>query len=174
MILDAYYKNFAVQMCGNPNSLTFKDYNNHDGVYGRPRDDSNIAIIANDGLWFGKMTTILTSYNGYGVVFGDGTTEVSKDDNKLSGNVITTISGTAVSQDTCDDAQAIKSTLFTITNTGTEPVTISEIGYFGAVGFKTFYTNAMFERTLLETPVTIPPGGVGRVIYTIRLNYPTA
>ena len=161
-------------MCGNPNSLTFKDYDNYDGVYGRPSDKNDIVSVAKDGLWFRNMTTILTSYKGYGVVFGDGTTEVSKDDNKLSGNVITTISGTAVSQDTCDDAQAIKSTLFTIINTGTEPVTISEIGYFGAVGYKTFYTNAMLERTLLETPVTIPAGGVGQVTYTIRLNYPTA
>ena len=29
------------------------------------------------------------------------------------------------------------------------------------------------ERTVLETPVTIPAGGVGQVTYTIRMNYPT-
>lgn len=173
MILDTYYKNLATQMCGNPNSLTFKDYDGTTRTYGKPTNSygpRNMAITT----YFEEMSTVVKSINYVGVMFGDGTAEVSKDDYKLSGNIIKTITASAKDQSTHNDGQVIKSTLYTITNTGDNPITISEIGYFGYVGYDNTYVCTLVERTLLETPLTIQAGGIGQVEYTIRMNYPTA
>lgn len=173
MVLDAYYKNLATQMCGNPNSLTFKDFYGEIRTYGKATGSSAYPNVA-DTINFRKMSTVVTSINSVGVMFGDGTTEVSKDDYQLSGNIISTISAAAADQSTHNDGQAIKSTVYTITNTGSTPITISEIGYFGHVGYgNDNYICTLVERTLLEAPLTIPAGGIGQVTYTIRMNYPT-
>lgn len=174
MILDAYYKNLATQMCGNPNLLTFKNYGGTTKTYAKPTNTNYIRIVATSGILLDDLRTVNTKIGSVGVVLGDGTAEVSKDDYKLSGNVISTISASATEQSTYDDGQAVKSMVYTITNTGTTPITISEIGYYGNVGDTSSYSPALLERTLLETPLTIPAGGVGQIIYTIRMNNPTA
>lgn len=172
MILDAYYKNLATQMCGNPNSLTFKAYDGSTKTYGKPTGTYAPANIAK-ATYFEEMSTVVKSLGSTGVMFGDGTAEVSKSDYKLSGNIINTITTSAKDQSTHNDGQVIKSTVYTITNTGDNPITISEIGYFSNVGYDNSYICTLVERTLLETPLTIPAGGIGQVVYTIRLDYPT-
>ena len=126
--------------------------------------------------WHKYMGTVYTSLNGASpcVCFGDGTTSPTEDDYNLSGNIITTISTTVTRSRTNDEDGVIQSAVYTITNTGSESITISEIGMFGYwYTNSSNYTTYLLERTLLDTPVTIEPGGVGQVTYNIRMNLPT-
>lgn len=59
----------------------------------------------------------------------------------------------------------------TITNNNETDITIGEVGIVYQTGSS---YSVLFERTVLESPITIPAGGVGQVTYTIRMNYPTA
>lgn len=54
------------------------------------------------------------------------------------------------------------------TNTSTEPITIGEIGMRKRVTFGGS-TTVVFDRTPLGTPLTIQPGEVGRIVYTITM-----
>ena len=126
---------------------------------------SDAKSIAN---LYGTMGYIGTKYSGNCVVLGDGDAAPTLDDCKLSGNVLSTITYNADVTRENEDGGATITALYTITNTGTEDITIKELGMI--------YTNGpvMYERTVLDSPVTIPVGGIGQVTYTIRLNYPTA
>lgn len=112
---------------------------------------------------------------GNGVFFGDGTTLPTPNDYKLSGNVITTFTHTVVSITSTSNENGVSTTaLYNITNTGSEPITISEIGLFSQ-WYRTSnqdYYAYLIDRTLLEVPVTIDPNGIGQITYTIRMNYP--
>lgn len=115
------------------------------------------------------MSIIRTHANDYGIIFGTGDTPVTIDDYKLSGNIVTNIAGNTVINHEFVDGGHETTCVCTITNTGGSSVTIKEAGLMMAN-----YSLALCERTVLDTPVTIPAGGVGQVTYKIRLNYPTA
>ena len=106
-----------------------------------------------------------------GVIIGTGTTPPALDDYCLSGDLITTFTGSVnITQELTDDGVSYTA-LYTITNIGTESFTIGEIGMYGGV---TSGVAVLLERTVLDSPITIPAGSVGQVTYTIRFNYPTA
>jgi hypothetical protein len=121
-----------------------------------------------------RFNTKLNSYgsidNANGVYFGDGDTPPTVDDYTLSGNVLTTGSATVKVTKNFDNDGITITGLYTITNTGDTDFTIREVGLFLNQG----YNRYLMERTVLDTPVTIPAGGIGQVTYTIRFNYPTA
>ena len=76
---------------------------------------------------------------------------------------------------TPDESGLTITALYTITNTGSSAFTIGELGLIAAT-YTNVSTNSkcLVERTVLDTPVTIPAGGIGQVEYTITFNYPTA
>ena len=112
---------------------------------------------------------------GGGVLFGTGDAAPTMDDYKLDGDIISDFSYSSSVTKTFDDGNAALTVLYTVTNTGTEPMTIKEIGLVMPGSNSNGAANRfLIERTVLETPVTIEPGGVGQVTYTIRFNYPTA
>lgn len=119
-----------------------------------------------------KTTTI----NEYGVMFGDGDTPATKDDIKLAGSLITTISSSVSITSSNDDTGSTCTGVFTVTNTGSAEITIREVVMYGRCPRNTTggAYPCVIERTVLDTPVTIPAGGIGQVTYTIRMNYPTA
>lgn len=111
-----------------------------------------------------------SSMNSSGVVFGTGNVTPTLDDYKLSGDkVYGNLTGACSLSGAQDDSGITVTAVYTITNSDTKTFTISEIGLLG-YGNGTMY---MFERTVLDSPVTIAPNGVGQVSYTIRINYPT-
>lgn len=123
----------------------------------------------------------VSEYAKYGVVFGNGTAAESIDSYGMSGDIFTNYTSSNTDSMTYDDSGATRTVIYTLTNNGTEDFTISEIGLMGYAclnyysnSSKQYYNNFLFERTLLETPITIPAGGVGQVTYAIRMNYPTA
>ena len=115
-------------------------------------------------------TSYASGTTAYGLYFGTGNTPPSLDDYKLSGDIISgiTVSYAVTSAgDNIDSDHAEITMTFTITNGNTQEITIREVALVTMAGI-------MVERTVLDTPVTIPAGGIGQVTYTIRMNYPTA
>lgn len=117
--------------------------------------------------------------DNYGVVFGNGTEPESIDSYCMSGEIFTTYTVSASRSISINESGATQSITYTITNTGTEDFTISEIGMIGCGKvtkrdeYYAYYNNFLTERTLLETPITIPAnGGVGQVTYTFKFDIP--
>jgi hypothetical protein len=133
-------------------------------------------------LFFADMNNLQNvGSSASGVRLGDGTVPPTPEDWNLSGSMITTFVMTSVVTGViADDGSCTKTATYTITNSGSTDIVISEIGYFGAI--QTHYTNAnynqkstvlhLLDRTLLEEPVTIPPGGIGQVTYSITIGEP--
>ena len=123
----------------------------------------------------GSMRVLRTTTAGYGgVVIGTGTQPPTIDDYCLSGDLISSYTSSASFTRDFDENGAFGTTLFTITNTGTKAFTIGEVGLIAGMNSNGSSYKALLERTVLETPITIEPGGVGQITYTLRMNYPTA
>lgn len=148
---------------GNKQTNEYVFYNN--GPY---QGTVSMLTVAGNCTDSPTLKKVITNEWDKGTAFGDGTAEPTIDDYNLSGNIIKTLTGTANVTTSTDDNGVEITSVFTLTNTGTEPVTISEVGRFG--GFRTF----LVERVLLETPVTLVPNGIGQVTFTTRFNYPWA
>lgn len=121
------------------------------------------------------LNYVAQSYETYGgVIFGDGTVAATVDDTRLSGNLISGFTYSKVLTKTISDTKVELSVLYTITNTGSAAFTISEVGLISASGTsgKSEDYKVLWERTLLDNPVTIEPGGVGQVTYTLTMNLP--
>lgn len=116
----------------------------------------------------------------YGICFGNGNAPESYEDYNMSGELFENYTVSQSIANVVDDDGVSYTIRYTLTNTGNEDFTISEIGLFGFLFKKhkssSYYYryNFLTERTLLESPITIPAnGGVGQVTYTLRYNYPT-
>lgn len=124
-----------------------------------------------------SLHKVRTSYEGNGgVVFGTGTTPPTKDDYCLSGTLLKNFSYSAAVSTTYDDTGITLTAIYTITNAGSDDMTIGEIGLMGNMCNASNSwpeRKGFIERTVLDTPVTIPAGGICQVTYTIRANYPT-
>lgn len=67
-----------------------------------------------------------------------------------------------------DDGSHSSIVIANCTNTSTSPITIGEIGMKKYVQMGNLYY-IYFDRTPLGTPLTIQPGEVGRIVYTITM-----
>lgn len=132
-----------------------------------------------DAAYLASLYKVRTSYGTHGgVVIGTGTTPPTADDYALSGDIISTFSASASVERFNDENGAGVTATYMITNTGTSDFTIGEIGLIANISHSTYSSStntlkALLERTVLDAPVTIPAGGIGQVVYTIRVNYPT-
>lgn len=120
-------------------------------------------------------------FSGYGIVFGSGNAPATIDDYKLSGDPISGITNSYTKESTFAENGSLGdiSIVYTITNNNETDITIGEIGYFTEnyvqmANGKMRHVAYLWERTALESPITIPAGGVGQVEYTIRMNYPVS
>lgn len=122
-----------------------------------------------------SMDKITTAFKTAGICFGDGTAQPDINDITLSGNIILTLTGTAtVTQNTDDNGTSVTSTIV-LKNTGSKAVTLSEVGLIirayrssGAA----YNVWLLVDRTLLETPVTIPSNETRTINYTISIARP--
>lgn len=143
----------------------YRSYNNRDYF------NFNISNMSNVDTNF--------SYMGYcGFLFGDGTNPPSADDYKLAGADITLNLEKLSAEKTCGyNSETKKSYItynFIMKNTSSADVTIREIGYYACYDGNAENLRVLLDRTLLDTPITIPAGSIGQVVYTINFNYPTA
>ena len=69
-----------------------------------------------------------------------------------------------------DDGSCSSIVVANITNTSSAPITVGEIGIRKNVGYTSVTVAVVFDRTPLGTPLTIQPGEVGRIVYTITMS----
>ena len=116
-----------------------------------------------------------TNGNATAVIFGDGSTPPTANDYKFAGSVISNLKFLSSPLDLTDQNDVItQKRIFTITNNNANAITISEVGITCNIFQYTQDARFIVERTVLDTPVTIPAGGIGQVVYTITFNLPTA
>ena len=163
MILKQYYD--ALSACATGNKVSIASYGG--STYDVPNSGASKLLQLYSG-----MGTVATGTWDTGVLFGGSDVVPNIKDNKLN-SLISGLSGTAAVTTTVDSTNCLTtiSSVLTITNGNDTDVTINEIGlnlnYTGNWSF-------LVERTVLDAPLTIPAGGIGKVTYTIRMNYPTA
>lgn len=112
------------------------------------------------------------SKNQHGVSFGTGTTPPTASDyfleNILTSTSISVATPSAVSFSRVDTYEEYSVT-FGVTNKTDNAITITEVGLIAALQSSGSY--ALVDRTVLETPITIPAGQSKQITYTIRFNY---
>lgn len=110
------------------------------------------------GTWFGTGTTPATA--------DDYTLESPITDGTLSFHNAATVSGVANSD------HYRYSMTYDVTNTGSEDITVSEIGLF-SLNASSGLWQSLLDHTVLETPITVPAGQTVPINYTIKLPYGT-
>ena len=124
-----------------------------------------------------RITNGTTKYSGTasnssvtactGVILGDGSGTPSINDYKLFGNIITDFSAsTSLSVSIAGDKILI-TTVYIITNTGSSPFTIKEMGLTRASDGNTTATYVLLLHDVLETPLTINPGETKTLCYKL-------
>lgn len=121
-----------------------------------------------------QLRTNLTDGNG-GVAFGTGTTPATEEDYTLENIITSGISMVASGPTTYYDETTHKygsRVDFTISNNGTDPITISEMciyrnyNYSSTIGGTSAGSSQfMIDRSVLANPVTIPGGEAGVIRY---------
>lgn len=126
--------------------------------------------------WGGNNGNIRSDYSGTGIVFGTGNELPAMADYKLSGSIVAGLTSTYTKTVSDTDEYSRFTLNFTLTNTNAEEVTIREVGYIGECPFynnnNRKYAYVLFWRELLESPITIPAGGVGQVSVNLDINLP--
>lgn len=144
-----------------------------------PDGTTSTTSLNNDKPPFTVMNSWTASATSCGVSFGTGTTPATPSDYCLE-NILTSAKISVSSQSEVSfsrlDTYEEYSVTFGITNKTDADIVISEVGlttepYYLANGNQYTYRYALVDRTVLDTPVTIPAGQSKQITYTIRFNY---
>lgn len=171
MFLRNFYRSFGASM-GN----SHKNKNINISTSGKTTATADFTpssfVTTSDSSQYPTLKKVRSSYSGYGgIVFGNGDAAPTIDDFVLSGDVIPISTYSVSITHTVANDKTTISAVYTITNTGENAMTIKEIALICGGSSSSQY---LIERTVLDTPVTIEPGGVGQVTYTITFTYPSA
>ena len=155
-----------------PNSIK-----NLDGsLYTSGYANNNYGATAVAAMMFQYSTVTLThasnSIQSRGICLGSGTTAATIDDYMLENPIS---SGLSAMVTKVYDDEYNRTWVITLTNTSSDDITIGEIGYAGEAFYAasgSYSTYALYDRTVLDSPITIPAGGVGQINYTIRFQFP--
>lgn len=129
-----------------------------------------------------SASTITASSVKKGVWFGRGATPPTADDYALE-DVITSglsiVNGSTFTISNPSEGKYIIQASYTVTNTTEEEIIIREIGLFGGVAFYGNSSNnracpVLFERQVLDEPITIPAGAAKVITYKITVNQTSA
>lgn len=174
MFLSNYYKCLAMLMRDETGAsgVTIKSTNGTSCNLYTKAGTSVISYPLQVGYIMGMFST---SNSSMGIILGDGTTAPTLSDYKLSGNMLTSATATVGDSVTIDDNGITRTAVLTVNNTGTTDFVVSEVGLIGRYNYGSSYADFfLWERSLLDKPVTIPAGGAGQITYSIRFNFPTA
>lgn len=123
-----------------------------------------------------QILTISSTQPGFCV--GSGTTAATEDDYDLASQITSGLSASIVANPYLDDNNdpCVDFDL-TITNTGSTPVTIAEIGYKQNItcaaaqgGTSSSNRVCLLDRTVLDEPVTIPASDYAVIRYTLKTD----
>lgn len=108
--------------------------------------------------------------NSSNIIFGDGIIQPTRGDTKLSGKEIEEleIEVQSGSYKNFEDKVIATKQLF-IKNSGIDSVTVGEVGWTANIQEKgsSLKHTVLLDRTILETPITIPAGKQAQINYTI-------
>ena len=178
MVTKNYYRLLAYLFSRNL-KIKAKNYSGNDISF--IANATNQAIVLGWGredgsVYAASMANLRTSLSSYGgVIFGNGDTPPTSDDYKLAGDIITGFNYSQALTQVVNETAVTATAVYTITNTNSTEINIKEIGLIGNASNTAETANKfLLDRTVLDTPVTIPAGGIGQVEYTITFNLPTA
>ena len=118
-----------------------------------------------------------TSMSDYGIHVGSGSTPPAESDYALEQPITSGLTATSPSITVNYDAAGnpYKDILLTLSNTTSSDITITEVGYYVRMvywdtqGVTTNNKMAfMIDRTLLDSPLTIPANGAGVLKYQLK------
>lgn len=107
--------------------------------------------------------------NGY-LMLGTGSTAPTADDYCLELPITTNLSCDSVS---VSRTSLIKTYTATFTNSGSSDITVTEVGFIVYINYKYTYMSSfsaddfLIDRTVLDTPITIPAGESRTVTYEL-------
>ena len=137
---------------------------------------TSTVTLSSDYPPFKVMNNWAKSASSTGVSFGTGTTPATASDYVLESildyNKINVSTPSSISFSRYDTYEEYTVT-FGVTNKTADAITISEMGLTAMPYFTNSGGNyyALVDRTVLDTPVTIPAGQSKQITYTIRFNY---
>lgn len=116
----------------------------------------------------GTINTSSTNGRGF-IILGTGTTAPTADDYCLESQITENLSCDSVS---VSRATTTKTYTATFSNSGTSDMVVTEIGYVSRIthnyNFGDYYwDDFLMDRTVLETPITIPAGESRTVTYEL-------
>ena len=173
MLTNNFYKAVAGALCDNTERNMHEMVRTNGTV---TKDLSTSAVHAEMNPFcystnvYSANTSQLLGTNGGGIIIGTGTTPPTVNDYKLENQITSGFGSTTSfpnSYSAVYNAKGIVSCC-TITNSSqTDNLVINEIGYIkGRAG----YWNILYDRIVLDTPITIAPGATKTIEY--RLNMP--
>ena len=153
----AVFQDTSAEFVKTDGTATSKTYYNADNPFVVMKNWA--ASISTAGVSFGTGATPATA--------SDYVLESILDNTKINVSVPSAVSYSR--GDTYDEY----SVSFGVTNKTTETITISEVGLTAAPYYSSGSTSVyvLVDRTVLDTPVTIPAGQSKQITYTIRFNY---
>ena len=121
-------------------------------------------------------TSITTSVNGAGIIFGSGDTPATADDYVMELPITSGISGSIVRTDSVDENEDPYTRFdITLTNTSGSSITVNEIGYqqrllYAASQGASYssYEAYLLDRTVFDDAITIPSGEYAVIRYTLK------
>ncbi len=122
-------------------------------------------------------TVVVANSSSNGIRLGTGTTAPTENDYALESIIASGMTATVITSSARVNGNIETIFAVTVTNTSTSDITIGEIGYYGV---QPMYTSEgstassnstiMYDRTLLNAPVTIGAGDSATINYRITAN----
>lgn len=147
-------------------------------------DGTDIYIAGNpySQPWGGFLSGAVSTESA-GIVVGSGDTAESESDYALANKITSGLAG-SVAQSTAYDSETGKTSAYsvlTLTNSTASDIVIKEIGCYAVFGTATELGGtistsggrrkcALIDRTVLETPVTVPANGNAVIRYSFVFN----
>lgn len=184
MLTRNWYNQMATQMTGAKitNGITRYDGTKATSSYQTGNTTSYIDERGNSVFYHARSVVTSTPIytNTSGILFGTGDTPPTLDDYKLAGNIVTGITAqVSTSYEIEDEGNGVSAVVglitYLITNNNSTEITIKELCVLGYCDTgSNSQTGACFDRTVLDTPLTIQPGSIGQLQYRVRAKIPTA
>ena len=144
---------------------------------------SQLYLSAKNGCFPASVTTNvrISSTVNQGIYLGSGSRSESENDHNLQTRITTGLTAQTPSKVAGIDADGNPyiEYLFTLTNTTENSIIVREIGYVQglyastSLGGTVSLKNILLDRTVLQTPVTVPPKDSAAVKYTLKTILPT-